>query len=100
MKCPRCWTDRAYVRPERGWRRLVTTLLLVRPMRCHHCFHTFYRLWLQTIGQRVLPPLRIAPATREHRLSHAAKQYATMQQGELTKTGPSGNAQGRSADAA
>lgn len=57
MKCPRCWTDKAYLRTSRGWLEALLGCLAFRPMRCTHCFHTFMVHWLFTIGQRVDPPV-------------------------------------------
>ncbi|GAB6165283.1 hypothetical protein JCM19992_12830 [Thermostilla marina] len=60
MKCPKCWSDKAYLRSCPAWQRWVYALLLLRPMACRHCFHEFVTLWFFTWGKRVHPPrLRI-----------------------------------------
>ena len=43
--------------------------LLLRPMKCHHCYHRFTVSWFLTIGKRVrAPTLRIAATNRsDHR---------------------------------
>jgi len=80
MKCPVCWADKAYLRPMEGWKdRLLACLMLV-PMQCHHCYHKYRLFWFQTLGKPVVPPLRIAPATRASRLSHAARQQPVQPQ--------------------
>jgi hypothetical protein len=60
MKCPRCWTEKAYLRTVRGWKRVLFACLLLRPLRCHHCYHRFWVPWVVTLGKQVTPPgLRI-----------------------------------------
>ncbi len=45
MKCPRCGRDDHIHRSRRrtGGQRLLSALLLIRPYRCHHCNHRFWR---------------------------------------------------------
>jgi hypothetical protein len=77
MKCPRCWADKAYLRRVEGWRGLLVRLLLVRPMRCHHCYHKFCVPWPLTLGQRVDPPeMRIVPFPRSARRKSARQPEA------------------------
>jgi hypothetical protein len=65
MKCPRCWAHKAYVRRAPGWKGLLWACLLLRPMRCHHCYHKFLIPWPLTIGQQLEPPpVRIADVDR------------------------------------
>jgi len=55
-------------------------VFLIRPMKCHHCYHKFYRLWPLTLGRRASPPrLRIAPGSHPTRRSYAASHYAAQQ---------------------
>jgi|GEM_PF-4373374 len=65
MKCPRCWSDKAYLRRVPPWKRFLLGCLFLTPMRCQHCYHKFVVVWFSTIGKVVEPPqLRIAPITR------------------------------------
>ncbi len=57
MKCPRCWADKAYVHPFRGWREVALGCLAFRFMKCQHCYHRFVVHWLLTIGKCVVPPV-------------------------------------------
>ena len=57
MKCPRCWTDKAYLRRYRGWLEPLLACLAFRPMKCTYCYHTFVVHWFFTVGQRVDPPI-------------------------------------------
>lgn len=64
MKCPACWTEKAYRRQSTGWKAKVLAAALLLPMKCHHCYHRFYAFRLFAIGKRLHPPpLRISPAT-------------------------------------
>ena len=75
MKCPRCWAEKAYVRIVHGWKGVLLKCLLIRPMKCHHCYHKFAVPWVLTIGRRLTPPpLRIAPHTRQSGPSYAARR--------------------------
>jgi hypothetical protein len=100
MKCPRCWAEKAYVRPASPWKRLLLNCVLLVPMKCQHCYHKFTVSWFSTIGKQIEPPvLRIAPVTRGARPSYAARHYAATQ-----NRGPAGEPGGqerpRRADAA
>ena len=57
MKCPRCWAQKAYLRPAHGWKTALLSCLLFRSMKCHHCYHKFHVHWLLTLGKRVEPPI-------------------------------------------
>ena len=57
MKCPKCWTEKAYRHQRRGWQAALRACLLDVPMKCHHCYHHFYASWFSTLGQRTQPPL-------------------------------------------
>jgi hypothetical protein len=77
MKCPRCWTDKAYVRPVSVWKDALLSCLFLVPMKCQHCYHKFTIPWLFTIGKQIRPPvLRIAPVSRDVGPSFAARHYA------------------------
>lgn len=56
MKCPRCWAEKACLREVKGWKGTLMTCLLLRPMRCHHCYHKFVVSWFFTIGKQLHPP--------------------------------------------
>lgn len=77
MKCPRCWAEKAYLQPAKGWRGILRACLLLRPMKCHHCYHKFVVSWFSTIGKQVKPPfLRISPVSRSRRPSYSAQHRA------------------------
>jgi len=77
MRCPRCWADKVYARRIPAWKRVALACLLVRPMKCHHCYHEFVVPWLLTLGKQVTPPrLRIAPARRRTGLARSLPQEA------------------------
>ena len=76
MKCPLCWSDKAYLRKISGWRGLLLDCLLMQPMKCHHCYHRFVVFWFKTIGKRVKPPLRSSRCGRQAGLSPAAPRAA------------------------
>ena len=78
MKCPRCWTEKAYLRRVLGWKGMLLGCLLLRPMKCQHCYHQFVVPWFLTLGKQVTAPMpRIAPSKRAVGLSYAAQQCAT-----------------------
>jgi hypothetical protein len=84
MKCPRCWTEKAYVRPVGTAKSALLSCLLLVPMKCHHCYHKFTILWFFTIGKQVHPPvLRIAPISREAGPTLAARHLAATRQRAL-----------------
>jgi len=79
MKCPLCWTEKAYLRPVSRWKRLTLGCLLLRPMKCQHCYHKFNVFWLWTIGKRVLAPqLRIYRPPDSASQTIAARHAATQ----------------------
>ncbi len=57
MKCPHCWTDKAYLRTYHGWLEVALGCLAFRPMKCNHCYQRFMVHWVLTIGRRVVPPV-------------------------------------------
>jgi len=80
MKCPRCWTEKAYLRRVSGWKGTLLACLLLRPMKCLHCYHQFVVPWVFTLGKQVTaPPPRIAPSKRAAGLSYAAQQCAARE---------------------
>jgi hypothetical protein len=64
MKCRACWCDKAYEQPLPRWRRGAWRLVLVVPMKCHHCYHRFRMFWPLTWGQQLTPPV-LKPATHK-----------------------------------
>ena len=56
MKCRACWADKAFIREVKGWRGTALSWLGVVPLKCHHCYHKFSVLWVQTIGKPLDPP--------------------------------------------
>ena len=66
MKCPECWTEKAYVRQTKGWKGALLKTAMLLPMKCQHCYHRFYAFRLLTIGKRLHPPvLRVTPVSIE-----------------------------------
>lgn len=62
MKCPKCWTEKAYLRPVKGWMGMLLSCLLLVPLKCHHCYHKFCVFWFFTLGQRLEPPtMQVTP---------------------------------------
>jgi hypothetical protein len=54
--------------------------LLLRPMKCQHCYHRFLVPWVFTLGKEVTAPMpRIAPSKRAAGLSYAARQCAARE---------------------
>jgi hypothetical protein len=69
-----------YLREVSGWKKCVLSLLLIRPLKCHHCYHKFHLPWLLTLGERLTPPPSkrtavVPPASH----SYAARYAAAMQ---------------------
>jgi hypothetical protein len=74
MKCPRCWTDKACLRPVSRTKRLLLRAVLLVPMKCQHCYHKFVVSWFSTVGKAIHPPmLRIAPTSGTAGLSGATR---------------------------
>ena len=85
MKCPVCWTEKVYLRIVKGWKaRLLLSVRLAVPMRCHHCYHRFWAPWFLTIGKQLQPPEKIAP-TEELTRPFAAR-YLLEQQSRCAVT--------------
>ncbi len=81
MKCPRCWTEKAYVRPVGTVKGALLACLLLVPMKCQHCYHRFTIFRFFTVGKQVRPPmLRIAPISREAGPPIAARHTAAARQ--------------------
>ncbi|MBN2218409.1 MAG: hypothetical protein JW719_13625 [Pirellulales bacterium] len=81
MKCPVCWSEKAYRRKARDWRDAIALCLLLVPFKCHHCFHKFYISWFRTLGQVVHPPKPTKQDRRPAGISEARKYHAMNQQG-------------------
>ena len=73
MKCPRCWTEKAYLRHVPGWKGVALACLLLRPLKCHHCYHKFVAWWFRTVGQQLHPPVLRKPTVRPGGRSYAAE---------------------------
>jgi len=100
MKCPRCWADKAYLRPVSPARRLLLSFALLVPMKRQHCYHKFTIPWFLTLGKQIEPPvLRIAPVSREAGPSYAARHYAATRNGQAAGS-PAKRGGRRRADAA
>ena len=66
MKCPACWTEKAYVREVEGWKGVLLAWLLLRPMQCHHCYHKFTVHWISTLGKQIVrTPMKTASPVSE-----------------------------------
>ena len=58
MKCPSCWSDKAYRRKSKRSSLWMAALGIVT-LRCQHCYHEFSRPIFMTIGQQVDAPTPI-----------------------------------------
>ena len=87
MKCRACWSDKAYVRPVKGWKGIALKCLTLVPLKCHHCYHKFSVPWMLTLGKHVTPPpLRVAEGTEatepgRHRTVHPAHGLSRTHKG-------------------
>ena len=63
MKCRACWSDKAYVRREKGLKAMIYSCVGLIPFKCHHCFHKFWTVWFMTWGKTVNPPKLKVPAS-------------------------------------
>jgi len=79
MRCPVCWADKAYLRPVPAWQRALLRCVLLLPLKCQHCYHTFLAFWPLCLGKRLRPPpLRLyQPSVDTPRQSWAAGPPAT-----------------------
>jgi hypothetical protein len=76
MKCPRCWAEKAYLRPVSAWKTALFSCLLLVPLRCQHCYHKFNVLWFFTVRKQVVPPRqRIITFDQQAGPSLAAQHY-------------------------
>ena len=74
MKCPYCWAEKAYVRKAKGWKDALLYCLLLRPMRCHHCYHRFVVPWFSTLGKQTKTrPIETDVSEPPIETSHAAQ---------------------------
>lgn len=76
MKCPRCWTERAYVHESPGWKDALWALLFLRPMKCAHCYCRFFAFRPLTWGKQLHPPVLRPSKIRSNRPSYAQLQQA------------------------
>lgn len=58
MKCPVCWSEKAYQRRTLELKDQVLSMFFMVPMRCHHCFHRFYISRLRAISEDIAAPER------------------------------------------
>jgi hypothetical protein len=72
MKCRACWSDKAYLRKESGFKEIVMSFLGLVPFKCQHCYHKFRSPWFMTWGQKLHPPKKSMPSTAGE--MHAATQ--------------------------
>lgn len=56
MRCPRCQTEKAYLRDLPTWAVFLSAMCFVLPMRCHHCFHRFLTPLFRAIGNEIAAP--------------------------------------------
>jgi hypothetical protein len=56
MRCRACWTDKAYLRNEKGLKAAIYACLGLVPLKCHHCYHKFWTWCFLTWGQTLEPP--------------------------------------------
>ncbi len=88
MKCPRCWAEKAYIRQVKGWKGVFLALLLLEPMKCHHCYHKFVVPWFSTFGKQTKPPKpRLSSATQMAGPSYAAQCEAAKRATEVDTVG-------------
>lgn len=84
MKCPVCWTEKAYRREVTGWKCIMMKIILLVPMRCHHCYHKFQTFYPLTWGKELnVPALKVAVpheklSSRERRGSKQRSRSRTV----------------------
>lgn len=59
MKCPSCWSEKAYRRETKPPASRTMAALGFVALRCQHCFHEFSRPFFMTIGQKIDAPTPI-----------------------------------------
>ena len=100
MKCPRCWANKVQIRRDSTWKRLILACLLLRPMKCRHCYHRFCAVIFLAPGKQFNgPSSRIVPLRRPPGPSRAAKFHAANQ-GQQAGGGHRKDRDSTSADAA
>ena len=100
MKCPACWSEKAYLRDAEGWKaRLLSICGVAAPMRCHHCYHRFWVPWILAWGKQVRPRKKKMPTETPPRLSYAAKYLAEQQDPHAASDTPQDAERGRRAAA-
>ena len=79
MKCPACWSEKVYFRIAKGWKaKLLLACGLTAPMRCHHCYHRFWVLWILTLGKQLQAPEK-KMSVETPRISYAARYLREQQ---------------------
>jgi hypothetical protein len=100
MKCPVCWSNKAYYRQPRGWIDRLPRLLLLVPLKCHHCFHKFHVPWFLTWGKELEPPVMRQASDAPTRPSVAQRHFATTATNDRqAECGERANPRGRTPDA-
>ena len=56
MKCPSCWSEKAYRRKSKQLSSRTMAALGIVALQCRHCYHEFSRPIFMTIGQQVDAP--------------------------------------------
>ena len=59
MKCPSCWSEKAYRHKSKRSSSLAMATLGIVALRCQHCYHEFSRPFFMTIGQQIEAPTPI-----------------------------------------
>jgi len=101
MKCPCCWAEKVTFRQVKRWKRILLACLLLRPMKCNHCYHRFVASWFLTIGKEYKrPSLRVAPGSRPSGTASAAEHLAAARAKGNTDHDGRGHGSSPRADAA
>jgi hypothetical protein len=78
MKCRSCWSDKAYVREEKGLKATIYWCLALIPLKCHHCYHKFWTPRFMTWGKTLQPPKLNEPSQdkTKHQDNRATRRRA------------------------
>ncbi|MBN2477535.1 MAG: hypothetical protein JXB62_23210 [Pirellulales bacterium] len=101
MKCPRCWAEKVHVRPIKPWKSTLLACVLLRPLKCHHCYHKFVGFWFLLPRKKSRPPvLRVLTSSRTSGSDSATTHLAAMRTGRRRGERPGGHRRSTRADAA
>jgi hypothetical protein len=75
MKCPACWSDKAYLRKADGFKAAVLKSCGLLPLKCQHCYHKCWTPWFMAWGKTLHPPVLKTPALDTP--VHRSKPHAT-----------------------